>query len=122
MKGIETELSSLQKRTLELEGLLADQEQSHARRILELTSRHRQVGYKILNFTNTVFKHASSWRKRSREQICTKEGQYNSTSPGAFVLLKGSLSLSAGHESVLVASFPHTSHLQAKIRNGFLEV
>merc|ERR1712227_1059897 len=42
VKGIETELSSLQKRTLELEGLLADQEQSHARRILELTSRHRQ--------------------------------------------------------------------------------
>ena len=43
VKGIETELSSLQKRTHELEALLADQEQAHARRILELTSRHRQV-------------------------------------------------------------------------------
>ena len=43
VKGIETELSALQKRTHELEALLADQEQSHARRILELTSRHRQV-------------------------------------------------------------------------------
>merc|ERR1712156_18323 len=42
VKGIETELSALQKRTHELEALLADQEQSHARRILELTSRHRQ--------------------------------------------------------------------------------
>ena len=83
-----------------------------------------RYGYEshILNFTNTVFKHVSSWRKRSRKQICTKEGQYNSTWPGAFVLLKGSLSLSAGHESVLVALFPLTSHLQAKIRNGFLEV
>ena len=43
VKGIETELGSLLKRTHELEGLLADQEQGHARRILELTSRHRQV-------------------------------------------------------------------------------
>merc|ERR1712187_496923 len=42
VKGIETELSALQKRTHELEALLADQEQGHARRILELTSRHRQ--------------------------------------------------------------------------------
>ena len=45
VKGIETELSALQKRTHELEALLADQEQSHARRILELTSRHRQVNW-----------------------------------------------------------------------------
>ena len=43
VKGIETELGALQKRTHELEALLADQEQGHARRILELTSRHRQV-------------------------------------------------------------------------------
>ena len=43
IKGVEGELSALQKRSQELEAMLADQEQSHAHRILELTSRHRQV-------------------------------------------------------------------------------
>merc|ERR1712227_883519 len=42
IKGVEGELSALQKRSQELEGLLAETEQGHAHRILELTSRHRQ--------------------------------------------------------------------------------
>lgn len=42
-KGIEMEFGALQKRNHEVEGMLADQEQGHAHRILELTSRHRQV-------------------------------------------------------------------------------
>merc|ERR1712130_373313 len=42
VKGIEHELTALQKRNHELEGLLAETEQGHAHRILELTSRHRQ--------------------------------------------------------------------------------
>merc|ERR1719471_1758205 len=42
VKGVEGELSALAKRSHELEALLAEQEQAHAHRILELTSRHRQ--------------------------------------------------------------------------------
>ena len=67
VKGIETELTGLQKRSHELETLLADQEQSHARRILELTSRHRQVLYSItLVVYPIVFKEADSEMERLR--------------------------------------------------------
>ena len=45
VKTIEQELAILAKRNHEMEAMLADQEQTHAHRILELTSRHRQVKY-----------------------------------------------------------------------------
>lgn len=69
VKGIETELGALQKRTHELEALLADQEQGHARRILELTSRHRQVRHRqyfIIFISNLSLKEADSEMERLR--------------------------------------------------------